>query len=92
MLLFQNLSVRFFALALIFTLCALDLSAQQSTGNLRGQVTDQLGGIIIGATVTVTDASGTTKTATTDSEGNYAISGIAPGKYTVRAISTNIAD
>ncbi len=92
MFLFQYLSVRFFALAFVFTLCAFNLSAQQSTGNLRGQVTDQLGGIIIGATVTVTDASGTVKTATTNSEGNYAISGIAPGKYTVRASSINFAD
>ena len=89
---FQNLSARFFALAFSLVLCALSVSAQQSTGNLRGQVTDQLGGVIIGATVTVTDAGGTTKTATTDSDGNYAISGIAPGKYTVRATSTNFAD
>jgi len=92
MFLLQTLPSRFFALALTFALCAFSLFAQQSSGNLRGQITDQFGGVIIGANVTITDAAGTTKTATTDNEGNYAISGIAPGKYTVRAASTGFAD
>ncbi len=92
MFIFQKLPARLFALALTFALCACNLFAQQATGNLRGQVTDQLGGIIIGATVTITDAGGITKTATTNDEGNYAISGIAPGKYTVRASTAGFAD
>src|SRR5437764_282761 len=45
---------------LIFVLsCSLSLaSQQQSMGTLRGTVADQLGGVIVGATVTVTDAGG----------------------------------
>jgi hypothetical protein len=33
-------------------------SAQQSLGTLRGNVRDELGGVIIGATVTAADAAG----------------------------------
>jgi hypothetical protein len=58
--------------------------AQQSQGTLRGQVADELGGVIIGATVTVTDAAGVEKTATSDQEGRYAFSSLPPGRYTVR--------
>ena len=42
---------------------------QQSQGTLRGQVTDELGGVVVGVTVTATDASGVERTATTDEEG-----------------------
>ena len=57
--------------------------AQQSSATLRGQVADELGGLIVGATVTAADASGVEKTATTDEQGNYAFSALAPGLYTV---------
>ncbi|MFN2455296.1 MAG: carboxypeptidase regulatory-like domain-containing protein [Pyrinomonadaceae bacterium] len=86
------LSARFMSLlALSFALTVSAAFAQQSTGTLRGQITDQFGGVIIGATVTITDASGTTKTATTNEEGNYALSGLTPGTYTVRATSSGFA-
>ena len=59
-------------------------SAQQSLGTLRGTVRDELGGVIVGAVVTASDAAGVEKTATTDEQGNYAFSGLPPGRYTVR--------
>src|SRR3954466_378677 len=58
--------------------------AQQSLGTLRGQVKDELGGVIIGATVTATDAAGVEKSAVTDDEGRYVFSALAPGLYTIR--------
>ncbi|HEX5706375.1 MAG TPA: carboxypeptidase regulatory-like domain-containing protein, partial [Pyrinomonadaceae bacterium] len=73
-----------FGLLLASLLCA-SASAQQSLGTLRGQVVDTFGGVIIGATVTVADAAGVERTATTDDEGRYALAGLAPGRYTVRA-------
>ena len=67
-------------------LCALVASARQSpSGSLRGEVADALGGLVVGATVTLTDSRGAEKTATTDRAGAYLISGLAPGTYTVRA-------
>src|SRR5215212_3077821 len=70
------------AAVLFFNLCA--ASAQQSLGTLRGNVKDELGGVIIGATVTVTDAAGVEKTAETDEQGNYSFAGLPPGRYTMR--------
>ncbi|MDT5295982.1 MAG: hypothetical protein QOJ76_2862, partial [Acidobacteriota bacterium] len=58
--------------------------AQQSQGTLRGKVADELGGVIIGATVTATDSAGVAKTATTDAQGNYVFSALPPGRYAVR--------
>jgi hypothetical protein len=58
--------------------------AQQSLGTLRGNVRDELGGVIIGAAVTATDAAGVEKTAETDEQGNYVFTGLPPGRYTLR--------
>ena len=61
--------------------------AQESTGVLRGRALDQLGAVVPGTTVTVTDAAGSKKTATTNGEGSYMIAGLSPGKYQVRALA-----
>jgi len=73
------------------TLFALHLSAQQSTGSVRGQVLDQLGALIVGASVKLIDANGVTKTVTTDREGNYVISNLAPGKYSLSCGASGFA-
>src|SRR2546430_5666768 len=69
---------------LILLLCTATASAQQNTGGLKGRVSDENGSVIVGATVTATDANGKTKTATTNGEGAFSLAGLAPGKYTVR--------
>ncbi|MEA2172924.1 MAG: hypothetical protein QOD00_516 [Blastocatellia bacterium] len=61
------------------------LLAQQSSGTLRGQVADEFGGLIIGATVTVADQNGVQKTATTHADGQYVFSSLPPGRYTLNA-------
>ncbi|HEX8558633.1 MAG TPA: carboxypeptidase regulatory-like domain-containing protein [Pyrinomonadaceae bacterium] len=78
-------------LALAVAALAVAASAQQAAGTLRGQVTDEFEGVIVGATVTVTDAAGAVKTAVTDSDGAYTVAGLAPGRYTVRAFATGFA-
>ena len=70
------------AAVLFFNICG--VVAQQSLGTLRGKVSDELGGVIIGATVTATDAAGVEKTAETDEQGNYVFTGLPPGRYTLR--------
>ncbi|HST51583.1 MAG TPA: carboxypeptidase regulatory-like domain-containing protein [Pyrinomonadaceae bacterium] len=81
--------------ALVLTCAVLSFlvpaSAQQSSGTLRGKVSDELGGIIIGAVVTATDAAGVAKTATTDQQGNYVFTSLAPGRYTIRVAQTGFA-
>jgi len=63
----------------------------QGRVTLRGVISDEFGAVIVGATVTISDASGTQKTATTDSGGAYAFTGLAPGKYTIHAGASGFA-
>jgi hypothetical protein len=59
---------------------------QGNFGRIVGTVTDQTGGYIVGATVTVTDPSrGLSQTLTTDADGAYVAINLIPGTYTVRA-------
>ncbi|MBD0325854.1 MAG: carboxypeptidase regulatory-like domain-containing protein, partial [Pyrinomonadaceae bacterium] len=91
--LFANTLKRSLSLVLLLALTAsaYTVFAQQAAGTLRGVVTDEFGGVIIGATVTATDQSGTQKTATTNDDGVYTISGLAPGRYTLSVQATGFA-
>ena len=66
--------------------------AQQTRGTIRGVIKDELGATIVGAAVTLTDANGVEKTATTNGEGAYVFSGLAPGKYSLHATAKGFAD
>ena len=55
----------------------------QERSALQGTVLDELGGAIVGATVTARDAGGVSHTATADGSGGFALPGLPPGKYTV---------
>ena len=65
--------------------------AQQARGTLRGVISDEFGATIVGATVTITDAAGVEKTAVTNGEGVYSFSGLAPGKYALKATAPGFA-
>jgi hypothetical protein len=73
---------------LVVFLCAGAVFGQQRVGSLKGQVLDELGGAIVGATVTAIDATGVEKSAVTNDGGTFTINGLAPGKYTVRAATS----
>jgi hypothetical protein len=79
-------------LLLLIGLSTVFAFAQQTRGTLRGLVTDELGGAVVGASVVLTDAAGTQKgTTTTNAEGVYVFSALAPGKYFVTAIAEGFA-
>jgi hypothetical protein len=78
----------FLGVVCLLTLCFQLGVAQQRTGSLRGQVSDELGALVVGATVTITAADGTQKTATTTAEGAYIFNSLAPGQYTIRVVSS----
>ena len=59
-------------------------SALAQTGSLRGQVTDQNGGNVPGAKVTVNGPSGLIKTTNTDKGGSYSVAGLPAGDYEVQ--------
>jgi hypothetical protein len=65
--------------------------AQQAAATLRGQVSDEFGGVIVGATITLTDAAGKAKSTVTDSDGAFSVAGLMPGRYNVRVFSTGFS-
>ena len=61
-------------IVLMIALCASVpgvLLAQQRPGSLRGQVLDELGGAIVGASVTAIDGKGVEKSVVTNDGGSY---------------------
>ncbi len=79
----QSISI----LTILVLLLSASVAAQQARGTLRGLITDELGAVIVGATVTLTDATGVQKKTTTNGEGIYTFAGLAPGNYKVQAIA-----
>ena len=74
----------FFAILLAGLMICLPLMAQVIQGKIGGNITDQSGGAIPGAMVTVTDVErGVTRTLTTDASGAYSAPNLTPGSYTV---------
>jgi uncharacterized membrane protein YgcG len=71
-------------IALLFLLITPAFSQQQN-GSLSGQVADEVGAVIVGATVVLIDADGKEKTTVTDKNGNYVFNGLNPGTYSIRA-------
>ena len=70
----------------IFVMC-LSLFAQINKGRILGTVTDQTGGVIGGASVTVTNTeTGVARTLVADEEGEYVAPNLNPGKYSVRVM------
>ncbi len=65
-------------------------NARQSstgTGTLHGQVTDPSGAAVASATVLVTTPSGAATTASTNRDGIFDVTGLAPGKYGVKVVA-----
>ena len=68
------------------------VSAQSATTSLRGTVYDSKGAVVSGATVTITDnQTGFSRTAKTDSQGEYQFVQIPPATYVVTVAATGFA-
>src|SRR5437588_6146825 len=77
--------IAYFVLAVAVLAASVSLVNAQGRATLRGSVKDEVGAVIGGATVTLTDASGAQKTATSDAGGSFIFTGLTPGKYLIRA-------
>jgi uncharacterized surface anchored protein len=72
--------------ALAILLLCTPAFSQGNTGRILGTVTDQTGGVVAGATVSVIDTErGVTRTLTSDDAGEYNAPNLTPGMYTVLA-------
>ena len=82
----RYVSLAALALALFSSIYATAADAQDFRGAITGRITDAQGARLPGATVTATNvATNVSSTATTDSDGGYAFSYLAPGTYKVTA-------
>ena len=64
-------------------------AAQTSNGTVIGAITDSTGGVIVGATVTITSSdTGAVRTTVTNAEGTFRIESVSPGTYDVSATAT----
>ena len=70
-------------------LAAAPLLAQNAT--LRGVVSDETGGIVPGASVTLTAPDGAQRTTAADGAGAYTFASVAPGQYTLQASAPQLA-
>lgn len=69
-------------IAIVVLAAALPLAAQSLTGTVAGTVTDDQGGVLPGATVTLTGKTGA-RTGVTDAAGAFRFVGLDPGSYTL---------
>ncbi len=77
-----------FVLVLGLAIFATNALAQiGTTGSIGGTVTDQNGGAVVGATVTVTGPE-VPRTAITDSNGAFVVENLIPGSYSVKVTNT----
>lgn len=80
----KTLNTIVFALA-FGLLFSITLVAQTINGTISGTVTDSNNAVVAGATVTVTNNdTGSSRTAVTSEDGNFRISGLAVGNYSVK--------
>src|SRR6266852_7178705 len=71
---------------LLFVFCCASAFAQVTTGTLVGTVTDASGGVIAGAKIIVTnEGTGIASRFTTNSSGDYIVTGLPAGSYSVHA-------
>jgi hypothetical protein len=73
-----------FVLCVVLAPAALFAQSQATTGEVNGRITDEQGGVLPGATVTLTNpGTGYSRTATTGAEGFYDVPLLPPGSYEV---------
>src|SRR3984893_6957519 len=82
---YSQKAMRLLAVVLGVLLLCVPVFSQGGSGRILGTVTDQTGGVLAGAAVTVVDTErGTARTLTTDAAGEYNAPDLTPGNYRVR--------
>src|SRR5215471_19072233 len=77
----RSFASRGFLICCLLLLTAADALAQSNNVSIKGTITDQLGGLVVGARVIAKDAKGNGVTVSSDNDGNYAFHNLLPGRY-----------
>jgi len=73
-----------FALVALFSICTVVVAQEETAATITGVVTDSTGALVQKATVTVTNKdTNATRTVETNDDGNYIVTPLTPGTYTV---------
>ena len=72
-------------------ICLVATAFAQRGGTLRGQVRDEFGAVIVGASVTLIDANGKEQETQTDDRGTYRFNNLSSGAYSLRTAQTGFA-
>jgi protocatechuate 3,4-dioxygenase beta subunit len=86
-----------FASPRLLICCLLLISAanafsQSNTISIKGTITDQLGGLVVGATLIARDTRGNAVTVTSDTDGDYAFHNLLPGRYDLTVTGQRLLD
>ena len=82
----SKVAIQGLGVSVVFWLFCLPAFSQLNYGRILGAITDQTGGVIAGATVTITDTDrGVTRTLVTDNAGEYNAPSLLPSTYSVKA-------
>jgi Carboxypeptidase regulatory-like domain len=76
---------------LLVLLMPVGLSAPEVMGTLRGRITDGSGAPVVKALIAVISAHGKVRLATSNARGDYAVSDIEPGLYTIWVTEGNVS-
>jgi hypothetical protein len=77
--------LRWLATVVLVTVVSAGASAQTDQGKLTGNVRDQSGAVVAGATITVTnERTAETRTATSSAQGIFFVAGLKPSSYRIR--------
>lgn len=66
--------------------------AQQTTGSIKGTITDQLGSLIVSATVVAKGARGVERKTTTNQSGAYEFRALPAGRYDLRVVAPGFTE
>lgn len=85
----QHYLAKFVAIATVCLLGVISVSAQVTTADVLGTVTDNTGAVLPNAKVIITNtATNESRTGQTNAQGDYVFTLLLPGKYSVRVEST----
>src|SRR5690348_11635651 len=79
-----RLPVRLLLVSLVFVISNAAL-AQTSSGEISGRIVDSTGAVVVAANVSLTNqATGETRTAKSDTAGNFRFVALQPGMFTIK--------
>jgi Carboxypeptidase regulatory-like domain/TonB dependent receptor len=80
-------AIKFLTIGLI-ALFSFSSAYAQTNGSIAGSVTDANGAVVVGAAVSVQAAAGLRRDVVTNAKGEYSVTNLPPGKYTVKVFAT----